>query len=242
VQAGVMDGVDVVIGTHLWSPLEYGKVGICPGPMMAAPDTFWITVLGKGGHAALPHQTVDSIAIAAQVVTNLQHIVSRNTDPLDNLVVSVTQFIGGTTHNVIPGSVSICGTVRSFDQQLRERVPALMERVVKGITEAHGAAYEFKYEFGYRPVINDAEVTRLMEEVVVETLGPEWVDHIKPNMGGEDFSAFQQKAPGCFFYVGAGNKEKGIVYPHHHPRFTVDEDALQVGVKLFVNAARKIVM
>lgn len=242
VQAGVMDGVDMVIGTHLWSPLEYGKVGICPGPMMAAPDTFWITVLGKGGHAALPHQTVDSIAIAAQVVTNLQHIVSRNTDPLDNLVVSVTQFVGGTTHNVIPGAVSICGTVRSFDQQLRERVPALMERVVKGITEAHGAAYEFKYEFGYRPVINDAEVTRLMEEVVVETLGPEWVDHIKPNMGGEDFSAFQQKAPGCFFYVGAGNKEKGIVYPHHHPRFTVDEDALQVGVKLFVNAARKIVM
>jgi amidohydrolase len=242
VQAGVMDGVDMVIGTHLWSPLEYGKVGICAGPMMAAPDTFWITVLGKGGHAALPHQTVDSIAIAAQVVTNLQHIVSRNTDPLDNLVISVTQFIGGTTHNVIPGSVSICGTVRSFDQKLRESVPALMERVVKGITEAHGAAYEFKYEYGYRPVINDAEVTRLMEEVVVETLGTEWVEHIKPNMGGEDFSAFQQKAPGCFFYVGAGNREKGIVYPHHHPRFTVDEDALQVGVKLFVNAARKIVM
>jgi amidohydrolase len=242
VQAGVMDGVDVVIGTHLWSPLEYGKVGICPGPMMAAPDTFWITVLGKGGHAALPHQTVDSIAIAAQVVTNLQHIVSRNTDPLDNLVVSVTQFVGGTMHNVIPGSVSICGTVRSFDQKLRESVPALMERVVKGITEAHGASSEFKYEFGYRPVINDADVTRLMEEVVVETLGPQWVEHIKPNMGGEDFSAFQQKAPGCFFYVGAGNKEKGIIYPHHHPRFTVDEDALQVGVKLFVNAARKIVM
>ncbi|MEJ8547028.1 amidohydrolase [Brevibacillus borstelensis] len=242
VQAGVMDGVDMVIGTHLWAPLDFGKVGICPGPMMASPDTFYITVAGKGGHAALPHQTVDSIAIAAQVVTNLQHIVSRNTDPLDNLVISVTQFIGGTTHNVIPGSVSICGTVRSFDQQLRDSVPALMERVVKGITEAHGAAYEFKYEYGYRPVINDEEVTRLMEDIVAETLGGEWVDHMKPNMGGEDFSAFQQKAPGCFFYVGAGNQEKGIVYPHHHPRFTVDEDALEVGVKIFVNAARKIVM
>jgi amidohydrolase len=242
VQAGVMDGVDLVIGTHLWAPMEYGKVGIVSGPMMASPDTFWITVFGKGGHAALPHQTVDSIAIGAQVVTNLQHIVSRNTDPLDNLVISVTQFVAGTTHNVIPGSVKMWGTVRSFDPKLREEVPKLMERVVKGITEAHGATYEFKYEFGYRPVINDAQVTRLMEEVVVETLGAEWVEHMRPNMGGEDFSAFQQKAPGCFFYVGAGNKEKGIVYPHHHPKFTIDEDALEVGVKMFVNAARKVVL
>ncbi|MFC8684499.1 M20 family metallopeptidase [Brevibacillus porteri] len=242
VQAGVMDGVDMVIGTHLWSTMEIGTVGICPGPMMAAPDTFWITVLGKGGHAALPHETIDSIAIAAQVVTNLQHVVSRNADPLDNLVLSVTQFVGGTTHNVIPGAVEICGTVRSFDKNLRESVPGLMERVIKGITEAHGAGYKFKYEFGYRPVINDAEVTKLMEEVVEESLGAEWVEHMRPTMGGEDFSAFQQKAPGCFFYVAAGNKEKGITYPHHHPRFTIDEDALEVGVKMFVNAARKIVM
>lgn len=242
VQAGVMDGVDMVIGTHLWSTMEFGTVGICPGPMMAAPDTFWIIVLGKGGHAALPHETIDSIAIAAQVVTNLQHIVSRNADPLDNLVLSVTQFVGGTTHNVIPGAVEICGTVRSFDKNLRESVPGLMERVIKGITEAHGAGYKFKYEFGYRPVINDAEVTKLMEEVVEESLGAEWVEHMRPTMGGEDFSAFQQKAPGCFFYVAAGNKEKGITYPHHHPRFTIDEDALEVGVKMFVNAARKIVM
>ncbi|MFI8711893.1 M20 family metallopeptidase [Brevibacillus brevis] len=242
VQAGVMDGVDMVIGTHLWSTMEFGTVGICPGPMMAAPDTFWITVLGKGGHAALPHETIDSIAIAAQVVTNLQHIVSRNADPLDNLVLSVTQFVGGTTHNVIPGTVEICGTVRSFDKNLRESVPGLMERVIKGITEAHGAEYKFKYEFGYRPVINDAEVTKWMEEVVEESLGAEWVEHMRPTMGGEDFSAFQQKAPGCFFYVAAGNKEKGITYPHHHPRFTIDEDALEVGVKMFVNTARKIVM
>lgn len=242
VQAGVMDGVDLVIGTHLWSTMEFGKVGICPGPMMAAPDTFWIHVYGKGGHAALPHQTIDSIAIASQVVTNLQHIVSRNTDPLDNLVLSVTKFVGGTTHNVIPGSVEICGTVRSFDKDLRESVPKLMERVIKGITEAHGATYEFTYEFGYRPVINDAEVTQLMEDVVVEALGEKWVERMRPTMGGEDFSAYQQKAPGCFFFVGAGNQAKGITYPHHHPRFTIDEDALEVGVKLFVHAASKVVL
>jgi amidohydrolase len=240
VQAGVMEGVDYVIGTHLWSPLETGKIGVTFGPMMAAPDTFWITVQGRGGHAALPHQTIDSIAVAAQVVTNLQHIVSRNTDPLDNLVISVTQFIGGTTHNVIPGSVEICGTVRSFDATLRESVPALMERVVKGITDAHGATYTFKYEFGYRPVINDAEVTEKIRETVLEVFGEEALEMLRPNMGGEDFSAFQQKAPGTFFYVGAGNPAKGITYPHHHPRFTIDEDALEKGVKMFVHAAFKL--
>jgi amidohydrolase len=240
VQAGVMDGVDVVIGTHLWSPLETGKIGIVYGPMMASPDRFFIRIHGKGGHAALPHQTIDSIAIGAQVVTNLQHIVSRNTDPLEPLVVSVTQFIGGTTHNVIPGSVEIQGTVRSFDATLRQNVPKLMERIVKGITEAHGATYEFEYEYGYRPVINDEKVTRVIEETVREVFGEEAIDHLKPNMGGEDFSAFQQKAPGSFFYVGAGNKEKGIVYPHHHPRFTIDEDALEIGVRLFVHAALKL--
>ncbi|MEH7308930.1 M20 family metallopeptidase [Neobacillus drentensis] len=239
VEAGVMDGVDLVIGTHLWSPIEKGKVGVVYGPMMASPDTFWITVNGKGGHAALPHQTIDSIAVAAQVVTNLQHIVSRNTDPLDSLVISVTQFIAGTTHNVIPGSVKIWGTVRSFDRALRESIPAKMERVVKGITEAHEATYDFKYEFGYRPVINDNEVTAVIEETVREVFGEEALDLMRPNMGGEDFSAFMEKAPGCYFYVGAGNEEKGITYPHHHERFTIDEDALEIGVKTFLHATFK---
>jgi amidohydrolase len=240
VDAGVMDGVDAVIGTHLWSPLEMGKIGVVYGPMMAAPDGFKITVYGKGGHAALPHQTIDSIAIGAQVVTNLQHIVSRNTDPLDQLVISVTQFYGGTAFNVIPGSVQICGTVRSFDANVRESAPKLMERVVKGITEAHGATYEFEYDFSYRPVINDHEITKVMEETVREVFGEEALDLMKPNMGGEDFSAFQQEAPGSFIFVGAGNQEKGIIYPHHHPRFTIDEDALEYGVKMFVNATFKL--
>ncbi|HET7578324.1 MAG TPA: M20 family metallopeptidase [Bacillales bacterium] len=240
VNAGVMDGVDNVIGIHLWSPLELGKIGIVYGPMLAGPDMFNITIKGKGGHAALPHQTVDSIAIAAQVVSNLQHIVSRNTDPLDNLVVSVTKFIGGTTHNVIPGTVDICGTVRSFKAELRESVPKTMERIVKGITDAHEAEYEFYYEKGYRPVINDDQVTKVVEETVREVFGEEAIEPMGPNMGGEDFSAFQQKAPGTFILVGARNEEKGIVYPHHHERFTVDENSLEKGVKVFVHSAFKL--
>ncbi len=239
VQSGVMEGVDFVIGAHLWSPIEKGKIGIVYGPMMAAPDTFWITVKGKGGHAALPHQTVDSIVVGAQIVTNLQNIVSRNTDPLDRLVISVTQFVSGTTHNVIPGSAKLSGTVRAFDQKLRESIPAKMEQIIKGITDAYGADYEFIFEYGYRPVINDEKVTKMIEETVREVYGEEAVDHIPPNMSGEDFSAFQQKAPGAFFFVGAGNAEKGIIYPHHHARFTIDEDALEIGVKIFVKAAIK---
>jgi amidohydrolase len=239
VSAGVMNGVDLVVGAHLWSTMPVGQVGICYGPMMAAPDTFHISVVGRGGHAAHPDQTVDSIVIAAQVVTNLQHIVSRNTDPLDNLVVSVCQISGGTAHNIIPGRVELVGTVRSFDPELRKSVPTLMERIIKGVTEAHGAAYEFKYENGYRPVINNKEITEVLEGTVREVFGEETLNMMRPTMGGEDFSAFQTKAPGSYFYVGAGNVEKGITYPHHHPLFTVDEDAFDYGVKVFVHSAFK---
>lgn len=240
IAAGVMDGVDVVIGAHVWSPLQVGRVGIVYGPAMAGPDTFRITIKGKGGHAALPHQTVDPIVIGAQVVSGLQHVVSRNTDPLSTLVVSVTQFVAGTTHNVIPGSVKMQGTVRSFEPALRETTPRLLEQVVKGITAAHGATYDFEYEQGYRVVENERGVTRVVEETVREVLGPDAVDAMKPNMGGEDFSAFQEKAPGCFFFVGGGNADKGITQPHHHARFTIDEDALEVGVTVFVNAALRL--
>ena len=240
VEAGVMDGVDAVIGIHLWAPMEVGKIGVTYGSMMASPDKFQITIKGRGGHAAMPHQVVDSIAIGSQVVTNLQHVVSRETDPLDNVVLSVTKFTGGTTHNVIPGTVEMMGTVRTLDPEVRERVPEVMERVIAGITSAHGAEYEFEYERGYRPVINDDEVTRVIEETVRETFGDGTLEIMRPNMGGEDFSAFQQKAPGTFFYVGAGNEEKGIVYPHHHPLFDIDEDALPYGIKMFTNAAFKL--
>jgi len=238
VNAGVMDGVDAVIGAHLWSPMDVGKVGVGIGPMMAAPDTFQITVRGKGGHAAIPQQTVDSIAVAAQVVTNLQHIVARNVDPIDNAVVSVTQFHAGTTFNVIPETAELAGTVRTFDAALRQKMPELLERIVKGVTQAHGATYDFTYERGYRPVINDVQVSERMRRIVQNTLGPEALIAVRPTMGAEDFSAYQQRAPGTFFFVGARNDARGIVQPHHHERFDIDERALDLGTRLFVAAAR----
>ncbi|KLU67559.1 N-acyl-L-amino acid amidohydrolase [Desulfosporosinus acididurans] len=240
VAAGVMKGVDQVIGAHVWSQLEAGKIGIAYGPMMAAPDTFHITIKGKGGHAGAPHTSVDSIVIGAQVVTNLQHIVARNIDPLDNVVISIGKFVAGTTDNVIPDSAEIVGTIRTLSLENRDLVPRLMEQVVKGVTEAHGAEYEFKLVKGYQPVINDVGLTRIMEETIREVLGDQVLETVRPTMIAEDFSAYQHEVPGSFIFIGAGNAEKGITYPHHHPRFTIDEDIMVMGVKLFTNAAFKL--
>ncbi len=240
VEAGVMEGVDAIFGIHLWSQLELGKIGVVYGPMLASPDTFEIVVEGRGGHAAMPHQTADAIAIGAQVVTNLQHVVSRNTDPLDKAVVSVTKFTGGTTHNVIPGSVELEGTVRTLDEEVRKEIPETMERIIKGVTGAHGASYSFEYQRGYRPVVNDEGVTRVVEETAREVFGEAALEMMRPIMGGEDFSAYQQVTPGTFLFVGAGNEKRGITYPHHHPRFTVDEEALEDGIKMFVHAAFRL--
>ena len=239
VQRGAMDGVTRVIGAHLWAQLPLGEVGVVSGAVTAAPDTFWITIRGKGGHAAMPHLAVDPVAVAAQVVINLQHLVSRGVDPLDSAVVSVTQFHAGTAHNVIPEIAELNGTVRTLDAQVRTEMAARMERVIRGVADAHGATYEFTYERGYRPVVNDADVTTEMQQVVRDVCGAGALAEMRPVMVGEDFSAFQQKAPGTFFFVGAARPVDGAVHPHHHPKFDVDERAFETGVRVFVEAASR---
>ncbi len=236
VQMGVMDGVEQIIGLHLWAGLPVGRIGIVSGPAMASPDTFQLTIVGKGGHAAIPHETIDPIAVGAQVVTALQHVVSRNIDPLDNVVVTVTQFLAGTAYNVIPGSVYLAGTVRTFDAKVRSDVPKFMERIIAGVTSAFGATYEFKVERGYRPVHNDPALSARLTNLVHKTFGAGVFEEMRPTMGGEDFSAYQQKAPGVFAFVGAGNIEEGIRYPHHHPRFQIDERSLDIGLR-YLSAA-----
>jgi amidohydrolase len=236
VDAGVMNGVDAVIGAHLWSLLEAGKVGVITGAAFAAPDNFDLIIRGSGGHAAAPHHTVDSIAVAAQVVTNLQHLVSRNIDPLDSVVVSVTRLIAGSAYNVIPQSAELAGTFRTLDPELRERVPQLMERIIRGICAAHGATYEFRVIPGYRPVVNEARTAEFLREMVRHAVGEEALADLRPTMGAEDFSAYQAKAPGTFILVGARNEPHGIVHPHHHECFDLDEDALDIGTRIFVAA------
>lgn len=240
VKEGVMEGVDRVIGIHLMSTVPFGEIGIGYGTMTSANDTFGIRIQGKGGHSSMPNDTIDPIAIGAQVVSNLQHIASRNCDPMEKFVLSVTSFHGGDALNVIPDTVTLGGSVRSFNPKLRDHVPELMEKIIKGITEAHGASYQFDYQRGYSPVINDDKVTNLIEETILDVWGEDTLLKIPPMMGSEDFSSFANEVLGCFIFVGAGNWEKGIIYPHHHPKFTVDEDSLEIGVKLFVNSAFKL--
>jgi amidohydrolase len=170
----------------------------------------------------------------------LQHVVSREIDPIDSVVLSVARFQGGTTHNVIPGAVEMEGTVRTLDPEIREGMPEIMERVIRGITQAHGADYEFSYERGYRPVVNDGELTREIEETAREVVGEENVKVMAPTMGGEDFSAYGQRAPSAFYLVGAGNEGRGITAPHHHPRFDIDEDALGIGLKMHLAVALRL--
>ena len=237
VEAGVVDGVDAIIGLHLVPRLEVGKVGLGYGPRLAAPDTFKISVEGESGHAAWPQETVDPVAVSAQVVSNLQHVVSREIDPTDSLVISVTKIEGGTIHNAIPSRVEMKGTARTLSEEVRELVPEKMERIVRGITEAHGASYSFEYRRGPDPVVNHEWVMRVVEETAREVFGDEAVEEVPPIMSSEDFSGYQRAAPTAFFALGAGNEERGITYPNHNPRFDIDEDALENGIKMFVHTA-----
>jgi amidohydrolase len=237
VEAGVVEGADAVIGLHLVTRLEVGKVGIGYGSRSAAPDTFKISVEGEGGHAAWPQTAVDPVVVSAQVVTNLQHLVSREFDPRESLVISVTKISGGTAHNIIPGKVEMMGTVRTLSEQIRELVPEKMERIVRGITEAHGATYSFEYRRGPDSVVNDEDVMRVVEKTTRKVFGDEAVEEVPPGMGSEDFSGYQRAAPTAFFSLGARNEAKGMTYSNHHPRFDIDEDALENGVKMFVHAA-----
>ena len=227
VAAGAMEGVDLVYGCHLWAPLEYGTVVARPGPFMAAADFFKLTIAGRGGHAGLPHAAVDTVAAAAAVVTELQHIVSRRLDPLQPAVITVGSFHAGDAPNVIPGRAELTGTTRSFDPGVRERLPELIEQVASGVCAAHGAEAELEYTFGYKPVVNDERATALVQDAIGDRLG-----ELDPIMGGDDFSAFLDLAPGCYAFVGAGGE-----YPHHHPRFRIDERALAIGTRLHVEVA-----
>ena len=234
VEKGVMDGVDLVVGAHLFSLVETGKIAVPVGPVTAAADLWDAEVIGKGGHAAAPHQALDPIVVASEVVLAFQQLVSRAVDPLKSAVVSVTKFQAGTAHNVIPEAVRLAGTARTFDPEVRELVRTGMERVLRGVTEAHGAGYSFEYVEGYDSVINDEEAARLVSAAAVAELGEDVIVEQPPIMGGEDFSSYLSRAPGVFFVVGAG-EEGGI--PHHHPRFTIDESAFRSGIAVFVRTA-----
>jgi amidohydrolase len=232
--------VDAIIGLHLWNNLPLGTVGVRSGPLMAAVELFDCEIQGKGGHGAIPQQTIDSIVVASQVVNALQTIVARNINPLDAAVVTVGSFHAGRTHNVIADTAEITGTVRYFNPDLAALMPQRVEQVIAGVCQSHGATYKLNYRKLYPAVINDAAIATLVcsvAETVIET--PAGVVPDCQTMGGEDMSYFLQQVPGCYFFLGSANESLGLAYPHHHPRFDFDETALGMGVEIFVRCVEK---
>jgi amidohydrolase len=231
---GVLAGVDMFLALHLLSTLPVGKIGITAGPLMASPDNFTVAILGKGGHAAMPQETIDPVLIGAQVITGLQAVVSRLNNPLEPLVLSVTGIHSGSAFNVIPSLAELKGTVRTFSPEKRKSLPDIMEKLVAGTCSAFGARYSFNYEWGYNPVINDSDLANGVFDILARTAGPGSLEKVAPVMWGEDFSAYLDYAPGIMLMIGAGNPLKGIIHPHHHPCFDIDEGALAVGLRVLV--------
>ncbi len=236
IEAGVLKSpdVDAIVGLHIWNNLPVGTVGVRPGPLMAAVETFDLNISGKGGHGALPHQTVDSIVVASQVVTALQTIVARNVDPIDAAVVTVGTFQAGTALNVIADSAQLSGTVRYFNPKLVGAIEHRVDQIIDHTCQMHGATYSLDYKRLYPATVNDpaiAALVRSIAEEVVET--PMGIVPDCQTMGGEDMSYFLQSVPGCYFFLGSANPEKGLAYPHHHPRFNFDESVLVRGVEIF---------
>jgi amidohydrolase len=242
IRAGVLQNpqVDAVIGLHLWNNLPLGTVGVREGALMAAVELFDCTIQGRGGHGAIPQQTIDAIVISAQVVNALQTIVSRNVDPLKAGVVTVGSLHAGHANNVIADTARMTGTVRYFDPSLKGFFRERIEQIIAGICQSHGATYHLNYDEFYPPVINDrtiAQLVRSIAEEVIET--PIGIVPDCQTMGGEDMSYFLQEVPGCYFFLGSANLSKGLAYPHHHPRFDFDETVLGMGVEIFARCVEK---
>ncbi|MDC7126068.1 MAG: amidohydrolase [Spirochaetales bacterium] len=238
VAAGVMEGVDNILGLHVGPAAPCGMMSLTPGPITADGMNCKLKIIGKGGHSSSPEQTIDPVSIGAEVVLNLQHIVSRYTGAMEKVVFSTTKFkTPGEAYNVIPSYVELGMNARGVSTDFREKIPAYVERIVKGITEAHGATYEIEFEFTYPAVVNDPDTVEIITKTMKDVYGEEKIFSMPPMMGGEDFSAFSSIAPGCFMMLGVGNPEKGACYMNHHPKFDVDEDGLTVGVGFFVYGA-----
>ncbi len=235
IEDGCLDGVDVIYGAHVWSGIPIGQVGVTYGYMMAATDDFEIEITGKGGHGATPHLTVDSLVTGSQLVLNLQQIVSRRVNPLKPAVLTVGSFVSGNAYNVIPNTAQLMGTVRTFDEEVRDLMEEELKAVVQATCQAVGATAKVHYLRGYPAVWNHEEPTRVVESRAKELLGEGQVFHMEPIMGGEDFSYYLQKVPGSFFFVGGANPELGAEYPHHHPKFDVDEKAMLVAGQVFLS-------
>jgi amidohydrolase len=237
VKAGVMEGIDEIYGLHLSSSFPTGTFGIRSGFLTAATDRFDIEVIGKGGHSAMPETCVDPIVIGAQIISNLQTIVSRRIKGIEPAVLSVCQVGAGNAYNIIPNTMAITGSVRTFSQETRNNMAGMIKKISRGIASSNGADCKVSYELGYSSVVNDEELTENVEGVVEAWFGKESILKIDPVMPGEDFSAFTEatNCPGCFVEIGTANEALGTTMPHHNPKYMMDEEGLYYGTSLFAS-------
>jgi amidohydrolase len=233
IEAGVLDEpvVDAALGLHIDADISTGAVVVVAGPAFAAPTAIAITIQGRGGHAAQPHRAVDAIVAASQVVTALQTVVSRSTDPSDTVVLTIGTIEGGDRHNIIAEQVRMTGTIRTFDVRVLERTLRRAEDVVAGVTAAMGATYEFSHYTSCPVLVNDAGMTAHVEREARAFFGSEGVLRRAPSTGADDMACFLEKVPGCYFFLGAQPRQRSRRFPHHHPRFDFDERALTVGLE-----------
>ncbi|KAA9022026.1 M20 metallopeptidase family protein [Niallia endozanthoxylica] len=234
VEEGVLEGVDYVFGAHLDSQTPLGKITVGEGYQMAAVDKFAIHIQGKGGHGARPHDSIDSIVIGSEIVSSLQKVVSRGVNPLKSAVVTIGVFQSGSAFNVIADKALLEGTVRTFDDDTRKRVENQIRSIVAGITGAYGATYTMDYLNGYPALYNHPQETQIVKSLLAEAFSEENIAEMVPSMGAEDFSYFLLERPGTYFRVGSQNANPETAYPHHHPKFDIDEKALLHLEKAFV--------
>jgi amidohydrolase len=238
IEDGVMQDVAAVMSLHTYPSIRAGTIGIRYGALTAAADDIEIVILGESGHGARPHEAVDAIWIAAQVVTTLQQSISRTQNPLHPLVLTIGQISGGRASNVIADRVALLGTVRSLHPDTRSRLPQWIERIVAGVCDPYGAKYEINYRRGVPSVLNDPTLTQITEQCAEEAFGRDRVELIyEPSLGAEDFSLYLEHAPGTMFRLGVGFADRATNYPLHHPKFEVDEAAIYTGVVTLAYAA-----
>jgi amidohydrolase len=239
---GVLDGVDVALGIHLWNEMPVGTIGVKAGPLMAAVDRLRIVVHGRGGHGAKPHRSADPVVAAAHVVTALQSVVSREVSPVQPAVVTIGAIHGGQAFNVIPEEVTLTGTIRTFDPELRRSMPERITRLASGIASGLQCRAEVEVKTGNPAVVNDAAVAALARRAAARVVGEQDVVVPEPTMGGEDMAIYFERVPGCFVFIGSANPALGLDQPHHSPRFDFDEGALAIGCEFLLQAAEEALL
>jgi amidohydrolase len=229
--------VDAALGLHLISILPYGYIGTRKGPFMAAMDTFTIRIHGRGGHSAMPGGSIDAIALSAGVVSGLNDHVRNGLPAGSRFLVNIGTIRGGTAHNIVADLVELEGTVRCLDEAVHPMIKVLMEGFLSGHIKPGGGGFELAYQEGYPTTVNDTAMTDLVCRVAGHVVGPDKVIEMPPSMASEDMSFYLQRVPGCYFFVGAGSDDAALNIPHHNPRFTVDERALETGLRMLCSAA-----